>query len=175
MGNASNIWNLVIINYLGTILGLLDPDVFQMRIHIQCCWSVGTYIPYVVKVLDPDLGEPIMNRSNWIRIRVQVFFVTWKSFNWFFWKTFLFSSYISFVKGSVWRERKWFESILNPRLQLWDHGTGHLLFSRYSPHIVVIEFPFPVTTAQSVGILMRKVGMAIKTVLSAVSYSLWRR
>jgi len=43
--------------------------------------------------------------------------------------------------------------------------------SGFSPHLVVDKFPFPVTPAQSVGTLMRKVGMEVKTVLSAVSYS----
>jgi len=42
-------------------------------------------------------------------------------------------------------------------------------------HLVIKEFPFLVTPAESVGILMREVGMAVKAVLSAVSYTLWRR
>jgi len=39
-------------------------------------------------------------------------------------------------------------------------------------HLVVNEFPFLVIPGQSVGTLMQKVGMAVKMVLSAISYSL---
>jgi len=79
------------------------------------------------------------------------------------------------LKGSFRRERRGVESILNRWLLLWDCGAGHFFSSGFSPHLVVNEFPFPVIPAQSVGTLMRKVGMAVKTVLSAVTYSLWRR
>jgi len=48
------------------------------------------------------------------------------------------------------------------------------LLLRIQPHLVVNEFPFPVIPAQLVVTLMQKVGMVVKTVLSAVSYSLWR-
>jgi len=65
--------------------------------------------------------------------------------------------------------------MLNPRLLLWDCGAGHFFFSGFSPHRAVDEFLFPVIPAQLVGTLMQKVRMAVKTVLSAISYSLWRR
>ena len=50
-----------------------------------------------------------------------------------------------------------------------------IFFLCIQPHLSVYKFPFLVIPAQSVGPLMQKVGMAVKTVLSPVSYSLWRR
>jgi len=81
----------------------------------------------------------------------------------------------NYLKGSVPRERRGVESILNRWLLLWDRGTGHFFPSGFSPHLVVNKFPFPVIPAQAVGILMQNVGMVVKTVLSDVTYSFWRR
>ena len=47
--------------------------------------------------------------------------------------------------------------------QVWDCGAGHSSFSLFSCHRFCYEFPFPVTHAQSVGILMQGVGMAPHT------------
>ena len=52
---------------------------------------------------------------------------------------------------------------------------GIFFLSRFSPHLVVNKFIYPVTPAHSVGILMQKVGMAIKTILSVVTYFLLRQ
>jgi len=78
-------------------------------------------------------------------------------------------------KGSVPRGRRRVESILNQWLLLQDRGAGHIFSSGFRPHLVVDEFPFPVISAQLVGILMQKVGMAIKTDFSAITYNIWRR
>jgi len=81
------------------------------------------------------------------------------------------------LQGSVQPERRGVGSI-RYSIDGYYSGTvalGIFFLLRIQPHLVISKFPFPVIPAQSVGTLMQKVGMAVKTVLSTVSYSLWRR
>jgi hypothetical protein len=59
--------------------------------------------------------------------------------------------FLKIFKGSVQRKLRWVENGVNRSVGASDCGAGHSFVVLFGSHLVFAIFPFPVSTAQSIG------------------------